>query len=248
MATLNEAMNADIRDVLPVVVVPTLVIHREGDQWYDSEHGRYLAEHIPGARYVEVPGDDHVPYLGDAEPILTEIEEFVTGARRMREPDRILATLLFTDIVGSTQEAARRGDRAWRELLDRHDEMVRLTVDRFRGREVNTTGDGFLVLLDGPARAVQCARAIREGTKQIGLSVRAGLHTGEVECRGEDVGGIAMHVGARVSALASADEILVSSTVVDLVAGSGLQFDDRGDHELKGVGRTWRIYALAEPR
>jgi class 3 adenylate cyclase len=167
-----------------------------------------------------VPGDDHVPYLGDAEPILTEIEEFVTGARRMREPDRILATLLFTDIVGSTQEAARRGDRAWRELLDRHDEMVRLTVDRFRGREVNTTGDGFLVLLDGPARAVQCARAIREGTKQIGLSVRAGLHTGEVECRGEDVGGIAVHVGARVSALASADEILVSSTVVDLVAGS----------------------------
>jgi len=235
---------SDVRDILPSIRVPTLVIHRAENQWIRVGNGRYLAENIPGAKYLELPGGDQYPFAQDADVVLDEIEEFLTGSRGHREPDRVLATILFTDIVSSTERAATAGDRDWRLLLDRHDAMVRRQILRFGGREVKATGDGFLATFEGPARAVRCAVAIREGAAQIGLEVRAGVHTGEVELRGDDVGGIAVHVSERVKSLAGADEVLVSSTVVDLVAGSGLEFEDRGEHELKGVPRRWRLFAV----
>jgi class 3 adenylate cyclase len=207
--------------------------------------GRYLAEHIPEAKFVELSGTDHLPFTTDAEAILDEIEEFITGMRRGPEPDRILATVMFTDIVGSTERAAALGDRQWGELLQSYYGLVRRELDRFRGKEIDTAGDGFFAFFDGPARAVRCATAISRDTKSLGISIRAGLHTGEVELIGEKVGGIAVHIGARVAAYAAADEVLVSSTVRDLVTGSGLRFESRGVHVLKGVPGDWSLLAVA---
>ena len=205
---------------------------------------RYVAEHIPGARYVELPGEDHALWVGDTDAVLDEIEEFLTGVRPAVEPDRVLETVLFTDIVGSTEHAAALGDRRWRDLLDNHHTSVRRELTRFRGREVHLAGDGFLATFDGPARAIRCARAIVDVVRQQGLEVRAGLDTGEVERKGDDIGGIAVHIGARVAALAGPGEVLVSSTVKDLVAGSGLEFDDLGAQLLKGVPGEWRLFRV----
>jgi pimeloyl-ACP methyl ester carboxylesterase len=232
----------DTRAVLPTIRVPTLVLHRSGDRDSRVEEGRYLAEHIPGARFVELAGEDHFVSI-DADQILDEVEEFLTGTRPARAPDRVLATVLFTDIVGSSERASELGDRAWRELLAAHHVRVRRELELFQGREVDTAGDGFLATFDGPARAVRCAYAIQQSMSELGLEIRAGLHTGEVELADGNVTGIAVHTGARVAALAEAGEVLVSSTVKDLVAGSGLAFEERGTHELKGVGE-WRLYAV----
>jgi class 3 adenylate cyclase len=235
----------DVRDVLPAIRVPTLVIHRAGDRYIRVGNGRYLAEHIPGAKYVELPGDDHYMFFGDTDAILDEIREFVTGAREeAQSTDRVLATLMFTDIVDSTRRAAELGDRRWRSLIDRHDETTREALRRYSGREVKTTGDGFLATFDGPARAIRCAVAIRESVRSLGLELRAGLHTGEVELRGEDIGGIAVHIGARVMSNAGPSEVLVSGAVPPLVAGSGIEFQDRGIGELKGVPGEWRLFAV----
>lgn len=234
----------DVRHVLPSIRVPTLVIHRSGARFAPSEGGRYLAEQIAGARYVEVPGIDTYVWAGDIEPILGEVEEFITGTRRPPETDRVLATVLFTDIVGSTERAAELGDAAWKELLAKHDELIRGELRRFRGREIDTAGDGFLATFDGPARAIRCAESVRDGARNLGLEIRAGLHTGEVELAGDKVRGIAVHIGARVSALARPGEVLVSNTVRDLVAGSGIEFEDRGMHALKGIPNEWRIFAV----
>jgi class 3 adenylate cyclase len=242
-----EALGAiDVRAVLPSVQAPTLIPHRTGERVANVEGARLMAEQIPDARLIEFPGDDHLPFVGDYESIWEEIEEFLTGRRRERVPDRVLATVLFTDIVGSTERAAELGDRRWRALLDEHDAAVRRQLDRYRGVEIKSTGDGFLATFDGPARAIDCARAIRESVRQTGLRIRAGLHTGECELRGPDVGGVAVHIGARVAARAGADEVLVSSTVKDLVFGSGIEFADRGAHELKGVPGEWRLYAVED--
>ena len=234
----------DTRAVLPTIRVPTLVLHRTGDRDSRVEEGRYLAEHIPGARFVELAGEDHFVSI-EADQILDEVEEFLTGTRPVREPDRVLATVLFTDIVGSSQRAAELGDRAWRGLLAAHNSVVRHELERFQGREVDTAGDGFLATFDGPARAVRCARAIQGEIAELGLELRAGLHTGEVELVDGKVAGIAVHTGARVAALAGSGEVLVSSTVKDLVAGSGIRFEDHGEHELKGVG-AWRLYSVVD--
>ncbi len=234
----------DVRHVLPSIRVPTLVLHRQDNRLLDVAHGRYLGEHIPGARYVEVPGDDHFPFVGDTAPILDEIEEFLTGVRPARAAARLLATVLFTDLVGSTETAASVGDSRWRTLLQAHHDLVRREVERARGREIDRAGDGVLATFDGPARAIECARAIRDGVRALGLEVRAGLHTGEVELLEEGIGGLAVHIGARVSALAGPGEVLVSSTVKDLVAGSGIEFEDRGSHGLKGVPGEWRLFAV----
>jgi pimeloyl-ACP methyl ester carboxylesterase/class 3 adenylate cyclase len=234
----------DVRAILPTVNVPTLVIHRRDNRFHDPAHSRYLAEHIPGARYVEVPGEDHLPFVGDIEPIIEEIEEFLTGVRVGPEPDRVLATVLFTDIVDSTRMAAEMGDRRWGEVLEDHNAAVRRQLDRFRGREVDTTGDGFLAMFDGPARAIHSAIAIRDVTHQLGIEVRLGLHTGEIELVGDRVSGIAVHIGARVAAAAGPGEVLVSRTVTDLVAGSGIEFEDRGERDLKGVPGPRRLFAV----
>jgi class 3 adenylate cyclase len=235
----------DISDIVSTIRVPTLVIHRTDDKTINVEGGRFLAEHIPGARYIELPGVDHLPFVGDnAGDIADAIEEFLTGSRTPVPVDRVLATVLFTDIVGSTEKAAALGDHRWRDLLDNHHITIRRNLTRFRGREVKTTGDGILATFDGPARGVRCACAISEEIKPLGITVRAGLHTGECEMIGDEVGGIAVHIGARVAALADADEVLVSSTVKDLVAGSGLRFGDRGIQSLKGVPGEWHIYAV----
>ncbi len=244
LALTRMNRDIDVRHVLPTIGVPTLVLHRVGDRSLPVEGSRYLAERIPGARLVEFPGDDHLPWLGDQDVILDEIEEFLTGVRRGPEPDRVLATVLFTDVVGSTARAAELGDRSWRELLARHHALVRRELERWRGREVDTAGDGFLATFDGPARAIRCACAARDAVRDLGLELRAGLHTGECEIVGSNVAGIAVHIGARVAALAGAGEVLVSSTVRDLVAGSGIVFSERGEHELKGVPEKWRIYAV----
>jgi pimeloyl-ACP methyl ester carboxylesterase len=233
----------DIRQVLPTIRVPTLVLHRTGDRDAAVEGGRYIAEHVPRAKYVELAGDDHLPWVGDQDAVVDEIEEFLTGNRHEPTADRVLATVLFTDIVGSTERAVELGDRRWRELLEAHHAEVRRRLERFRGREVDTAGDGFLATFDGPARAIAAACAIRDAVNALGLEIRAGLHTGECELVGEKIGGIAVHTGARVAAAAAPGEILVSSTVKDLVAGSGIGFEDRGLHELKGVG-TWRLYRV----
>ena len=244
-AVLRLDMGLDIREVLPSIRVPTLVIHRSGDV-IPVEGGRWLAEQIPGARFVELAGDDHWPWTNDPDEIVDEVEEFLTGERREREPDRVLATVLFTDIVASTEHASSLGDSRWRDLLEQHDRLVRRELDRHRGRPVKTTGDGVLATFDGPARGVNCARAICDNVRPLGIEVRAGLHTGEIELRNGDVGGIAVHIGARVAGMAGPSEVLVSSTVKDLVVGSGLAFSDRGNHALKGAPGEWRVYAVGE--
>jgi pimeloyl-ACP methyl ester carboxylesterase len=233
----------DVRSILPAIQAPTLVLHRRGDHDVAVDEGRYLAARIPGAKFVELDGDDHFIAAGDVDALADEIEEFVTGTRPAPEPDRVLATVLFTDIVGSTQRAVELGDQRWRELLGAHDAAVRRELVRFRGREVDTAGDGFLATFDGPARAVRCALSIGGALEELGLDVRAGIHTGECELDGEKVRGIAVHTGARVAALADAGEVLISQTVKDLTAGSGLEFADRGVHELKGIPGEWRLYA-----
>ena len=243
-AYMRILYDLDVRPVVPAVRVPTLVIHRTGDRTVSVEAGRWIARHLPGARYVELPGDDHIPWLGDATSLLDEVQEFLTGTRGEAEVDRVLATVLFTDIVGSTERAAQVGDHRWREVLDRHDALVRQQVDRFRGRCVKSTGDGLLGTFDGPARAVRAACAARDGLGGLGIQMRAGLHTGEIEVRKDDVGGIAVHIGARVAAAANPAEVLVSSTVKDLVAGSGLRFTDRGTHALYGVPGEWHLFAV----
>jgi class 3 adenylate cyclase len=236
----------DVRDVLPSIAAPTLVLHRRDDQLIDIRHSRYLAAHIPGARYVELEGRDNLVVVGDSERILAELEQFLTGAHTPPEPDRVLATVMFTDIVGSTETAARLGDRAWRDLLARHDQLSRAQLARFRGRAVKSLGDGFLSTFDGPARAIRCALELRDELRELGVELRAGLHTGECEAIGDDVGGLAVHIGARVGALAAPREVLVSNTVKDLVVGSGIGFADRGEHALKGVPGKWRLWA-AQP-
>ena len=238
-------LDVDVRAVLPTIRVPTLVLHRRGDRVVNRRAGEELAAQIPGARYVELPGIDHLPWAGDSEAVLGEIEEFLTGARSVPEPDRVLATVMFTDIVGSTERAAELGDARWRELLSAHQAAVRRELTRFRGREVKTLGDGSLATFDGPARAIRCGHAITEAARPLGLEVRIGLHSGEVELMEEDVGGIAVHIAARVGALAAAGEVLVSSTVKDLVAGSGIEFVDRGAKPLKGISGEWRLFAAA---
>ena len=243
-ALMRMNSQIEIGGVLPAVRVPTLVIHRTGDQVVNVAGGRDVAAKIPGARLAEFAGSDHLFYVGEnADDISDAIEEFLTGARSSAVADRVLATVLFTDIVGSTEKAASLGDRRWRALLDDHHAMVRGILTRFRGHEVKTTGDGFLATFDGPARGVRCARAIADEVRSLGIDIRAGLHTGECEIIGDDVGGIAVHIGARVAALAGAGEVLVSSTVKDLVAGSGLRFGSRGVTPLKGVPGEWQIFA-----
>jgi class 3 adenylate cyclase len=232
----------DIRNVLPTIQVPTLVLHRTGDHDVNVAEGRYLASKVPGAKFVELPGDDHWISAGDVDELADEIEEFLTGTRPLPEPDRVLATVLFTDIVGSTERAAELGDRRWRELLGAHDAAVRRELERFRGREVDTAGDGFLATFDGPARAVRCAISAGAAVRQLGVEIRAGIHTGECELIDGKCGGIAVTTGARISALAAPSQVLVSQTVKDLVAGSGLVFEAAGEHELKGVPDRWRVY------
>jgi pimeloyl-ACP methyl ester carboxylesterase len=236
--------DTDVRHVLPAIRVPTLLLHSVGDLALPVGGSRYMAERIPGAKYVELPGRDHLPWGEDADAILDEIEEFLTGVRHGPEPDRVLATVLFTDIVGATERAAAVGDRRWRDILESHHGLVRRELGRFRGLEIDTAGDGFLATFDGPARGVRCARAVSDAVRALGLEVRAGLHTGEVERRDDKVSGLAVHIGARVAAAAGPGEVLVSSTVKDLVAGSGLRFQDRGRHRLKGVPGEWDLFAL----
>lgn len=238
-------LDIDVRAVLPTIHVPTLVLHRRFDRVVYRRAGEELAAQIPGARYVELAGIDHLPWAGDTEAVLGEIEEFLTGARSVAEPDRVLATVMFTDIVGSTVRAGELGDARWRELLAAHLVAVRQELTRFRGREVKTLGDGFLATFDGPARAIRCGQAIAETARSTGLDVRVGLHCGEVEVMEEDLGGIAVHIAARVGALANAGEVLVTSTVKDLVAGSGIGFEDRGATPLKGIPDEWRLFAAA---
>jgi class 3 adenylate cyclase len=239
-------LDIDVRAILPTIQVPALVLHRHGDRVVNRRAGEDLAAHISGARYVELAGIDHLPWAGDADAVLGEIEEFLTGARSVPEPDRVLATVMFTDIVGSTERAAELGDARWRSLLSAHDEAVRRDVSRFRGRHVKTFGDGCLATFDGPARAIRCGQAIAETARSRGLEVRVGLHSGEVELMEADVGGIAVHIAARVGALADAGEVLVSSTVKDLVAGSGIPFEERGSHQLKGIPDEWRLFAATD--
>jgi class 3 adenylate cyclase len=235
----------DVRDVLPTIRVPTLLIHRTGDLLVPVDDSRTMAERIPGARLVELPGEDHLPFVGDADAILDEVQEFLTGTRPPPEPDRVLATVLFTDVVGSTERAAELGDRRWRELLAEHNRLVRAELERYRGNEVGTAGDGFLATFDGPIRAIRCAQACMDAVRPLGIDLRAGVHTGEIERMEGDIGGLGVHIGARVAARAGAGEVLVSRTVTDLVAGSGLAFVDRGAHALKGVPGEWQLYAVA---
>ena len=242
-------LDIDVRHVLPSVNVPTLVVHRRGDQTVNRRGAEWMAAQIPGAKYVELPGIDHALFAGDTDAVLDEIEEFLTGGRRAVEIDRVLATVMFTDIVDSTQRASAMGDRAWRDLLDAQNDVLRHELDRFRGREIKTLGDGMLATFDGPARAIRCGLAMTEAVRSLGIEVRVGLHTGEVELvsgdgDNDDVAGIAVHIAARVGAKATASEVLVSGTVKDLVAGSGIVFADRGEHALKGIPDQWRLFAV----
>jgi class 3 adenylate cyclase len=241
------ATEVDVRAVLPTVRVPTLVVQHSDDVIFPPAKGKYIAEHIPGAKYVEVPGRNWHHIVEPWRPSFQEVAEFLTGQQADVADDRVLATVLFTDIVDSTRRAAEIGDRDWHALLDAHDAVVRAQLARFRGREVSTSGDGFLAMFDGPQRAIRCAMAMRDAVQALGIEIRAGLHTGECEVRGEDIGGIAVHIGARVSALAGTNDVLVSSTLRDLVIGSGLVFDERGAYELKGVPGEWRLFAVASP-
>jgi class 3 adenylate cyclase len=245
VALLRMNSQIDVRPALPTISVPTLVLHRTGDIDVNVEEGRWIASQIPDATFVELPGDDHLIWAGDVDGLIDEVEDFLTGSRPAPVIDRVLATVLFTDIVGATERASELGDRRWRELLEQHHAVVRRELERFRGNEIDTAGDGFLATFDGPARAVRCASAIHQALAPLGLQVRAGLHTGEVEVADGKVAGIAVHTGARVAALAGAGEVLVSGTVKDLVAGSGLEFEDRGTQELKGVPGEWRLYAVS---
>jgi class 3 adenylate cyclase len=243
-ALAQTFLEIDVRDVVPSVNVPTLVLHRRHDRLVNVRHGRWLAEHLPDARLVELEGGDHTVFYEHPEATMGEVQEFLTGVRSAPEPDRVLATVLFTDIVDSTRTAAELGDRRWREVLESHQRAVRESLRRSGGREVKSTGDGFLATFDGPARALRCARTIVESADGLGIRIRAGLHTGECEVMGDDIGGIAVHIAARVSALADAGEVLVSRTVKDLVAGSGLTFANRGEHTLKGVPDAWELHLL----
>ena len=236
-------LGTDVRDILPTIHVPTLVTHRRGDRVVNWRAGRDLAEKIPGATYVELDGIDHLPWAGDADAVIGEVQEFLTGARSAAEPDRVLATVMFIDICGSTERAAELGDADWRDLLEAHQTAVRQDVDRFRGREVKTMGDGSLATFDGPARAIRCGQAIAETARSLGLEDRIGIHSGEVEVMGDDVGGIAVHIAARVGGLAGAGEVLLTSTVKDLVVGSDIGFEDRDIQQLKGVPGEWRLFA-----
>jgi class 3 adenylate cyclase/pimeloyl-ACP methyl ester carboxylesterase len=239
----------EVRAVLPTIRVPTLVVQHADDQFLPPLHGKYIADHISGAKYVELPGRNMYHIVEpDWRDSFREIAEFLTGEQTDVADDRVLATVLFTDIVDSTRRAAQMGDRDWHALLDAHDAIVRVQLNRFRGREVNTSGDGFLAMFDGPQRAIRCAMAIRDAVQSLGIEVRAGLHTGECEVRGDDIGGIGVHIGARVSALAGPNDVLVSSTLRDLVIGSGLEFEERGTHNLKGVPGEWHVFAVASPR
>ena len=259
LALLRMNSQIDVRDVLPTISAPTLVLYRRDarfghgaaawrtageDPITPRQEAGYLAEHIPGARLVELPGADHLPWVGEPDALLGEVEEFLTGVRTAPEPDRVLATILFTDIVGSTALAVRLGDREWRDLLERHHALVRRQLERFRGDEIDTAGDGFVASFDGPARGIRCAAAIAEAVSALGLSIRAGLHTGECELVDGKLAGIAVHIAARIAGLAAPDEVLVSNTVKDLVIGSRVAFDDRGAHELKGVPGEWSLYAV----
>jgi class 3 adenylate cyclase len=243
LAWLRMIAEIDVRDVLPQIRVPTLLLHRTGDRAVDVRASRWAAGRIPGARLVELPGDDSLAFVGDAERVAAEIEEFLTGSRTPPMPDRVLATILFTDIVSSTAHAAKVGDRRWRELLGRHDTLVREQLGRYRGREVKMTGDGLLATFDGPARAVACAAAITRGVGALGLEIRAAVHTGEVELLDGDIGGIGVHIASRVMGLAQPGEVLVSSTVKDLVAGAEIRFEDRRVHSLRGVPGKWHLFA-----
>jgi class 3 adenylate cyclase len=246
-ATMESAMRLDVADLLPTVAVPTLVVHAR-DDLVPIQLGRYIADHIPGARLLEVPGRDHAPWFSDPDAIAAEIEELLTGARHAAAPHRALATVLFTDIVSSTEQAAQLGDARWRAVLEGHHQVVREQLGRFDGSEVKTVGDGFLATFEGPARAIRCAEAILDAVHDVGVQVRVGIHTGECEVMDDDVGGMAVHIAARVSALAGPGEILVSRTVRDLVVGSGIEFKDRGDHDLKGVPGEWGLLAVAPER
>jgi class 3 adenylate cyclase len=245
-AQWRPVVELDLRAVLPTIRVPTLVLQRRGLYLAGGEHGRYLAEHIPGARFVELDGADSSVTYGNADVVLDQVEEFLTGVKRGPDPDRVLATVLLTDIVDSTRHAAEMGDRQWRELLDRHDELARRAIERFRGRFWHTTGDGVLATFEAPGRAIRCTLDMSDELADIGLSIRAGLHAGEVELRDDDIGGIAVHIAARVAAIAGPGEVLVSRTVTDLVAGSGITFTDRGAHSLKGVPTDWQLYLVEE--
>jgi class 3 adenylate cyclase len=243
---LNEILAAsDVRDTLARISAPTLILHRENALFVRVGHGRYLAEHIAGSRYVELPGADSLHWVGDTAPMLDEIEEFITGVRGGFDAERVLTTIVFTDIVGSTERAAALGDLRWHDLLDNHDRIVRHELGRFRGREVNTAGDGFVATFTSPSVAIDCADAIVDAVRSLGIEVRAGIHAGEVEVRGADIAGMAVHIAARVAALAGPSEVLVSSTVREIVTGSRRVFDERGEHELKGVPGRWRVYSLA---
>ncbi|MGH2722736.1 MAG: adenylate/guanylate cyclase domain-containing protein [Actinomycetota bacterium] len=244
-AFLRLASEGDIRGVLPSIHVPTLVLHRSDDRVAEIGHGRYIAEHIPGARFVELPGNEHLWWYGDQDAVLDHLQEFLTGTRRIRDPDRVLATVLFVDVVDSTARTAELGDQRWRELLARCYEVIRNELDAYRGREVKTLGDGMLATFDGPGRAARCAARTVAAVRRLGLEIRAGVHTGEIELAGDDVQGLAVHIGARIAALAGPGEVWASSTVRDLVAGSGIEFDERGSHSLKGVPGEWRLFAVA---
>jgi class 3 adenylate cyclase len=242
-AQYDYILRNDVRQALPLIQTPTLVLHVRDNALVPIAHGRYLAEHIHGATLVELPGGDSTT-TPELYVIADEVAEFLTGERPVIEVERVLTTVVFTDIVGSTTRAASLGDHRWRSLLDSHDRAVRDQLRRFRGREINTTGDGFVASFDGPARAIRCAQAISEATRQLGIELRVGLHTGECEIRGDDLGGLAVHIAGRVQASARPGEIVVSGTVKDLVVGSGIEFIDRGDHELKGVPGSWKLFAV----
>jgi class 3 adenylate cyclase len=237
-------MRTDLSGILPCIRAPALILHREGDQHVRPGHARYLAERIPDARLVTLPGEDNEWFSGEVEPLLDEVEQFLTGIRRAPRSDRVLATILFTDIVGSSEQAARLGDAAWKDLLEAHERLLRSHIGSFGGRLVETAGDGALATFDGPARAIYCACGIRDSVASLGLSIRAGLHTGEVELRSGGIGGLAVHIGARIAALAEPDEVLVSASVPPLVVGSAIQFSPRGAHTLKGIRDSWDVFAV----
>ena len=243
VALMRMNSEIDVRPILPSIRVPTFIIHRQGDVRVNVEAGRFMARQIPNAKYLELPGSDHMLWTGETERVLDEVEEFLTGSRSAIESDRVLATVLFTDIVNSTKRAETIGDRAWHDVLDRHNALVRREISRHRGHEVRTMGDGFLATFDGPARSIRCALAINEGVEALGLQVRAGLHTGEVEMADDDLSGIAVHIASRVATMAKPGQVLVSNTVRDLVAGSNIRFHDEGSHSLKGLTESVRLFA-----
>ncbi|HXY92400.1 MAG TPA: adenylate/guanylate cyclase domain-containing protein, partial [Acidimicrobiia bacterium] len=244
-AQTSMLFGSDLRSILPAIVAPTLLMHRPDNGFIAREHGQFLAQHLRDATYVELPGTDILYYGDDADAVLDEVEEFLTGSRKGAASERVLATVLFTDVVQSTEQLVDAGDRHWRILLDRHDAMVRTQLARFRGKEVSTAGDSFFAVFDSPASAIRCARAIIDDATELGIAVRTGIHTGECEVRGSDYSGIAVHIGARISALAGPGDVFVSSTVRDLVAGSGITFRDRGRHNLKGIPGEWEVLAVS---